>query len=68
MPIVTNKIRQVDFHGGYTAAAGHNLYTARSFPKEYWNRIAFVCEPTGRVVHQAIQEPDGAGYKEVNGL
>ena len=67
MPTVTDKIRQVDFHGGYTAAAGHNLYTARSFPKEYWNRIAFVCEPTGRVVHQAIQEPDGAGYKEVNG-
>ncbi len=68
MPTVTDKIRQVDFHGGYTAAAGHNLYTARSFPKEYWNRIAFVCEPTGRVVHQAIQEPDGAGYKEVNGF
>jgi len=67
MTVVTNKIRQVDFHGGYTAAAGHNLYTARSFPKEYWNRIAFVCEPTGRIVHQAIQEPDGAGYKEVNG-
>jgi hypothetical protein len=22
------KVRQVDFHGGYTAAAGHALYTA----------------------------------------
>ncbi|MBF9252833.1 ThuA domain-containing protein [Pontibacter sp. 172403-2] len=64
MHTMTPNLRQVDVHGGFTAAAGHNLYTARSFPQEYWNRIAFVCEPTGRVVHQAILEPDGAGYKE----
>ena len=25
----TDKVRQVDFHGGFTAAAGHALYTAR---------------------------------------
>ena len=31
----TPYIRQVDVHGGYTAAAGHHLYTARAFPKEY---------------------------------
>jgi len=37
------------------------------FPKEYWNRIAFVCEPTGRLIHQAILEPDGAGYTEKDG-
>lgn len=67
MHTMTPNLRQVDVHGGFTAAAGHNLYTARSFPKEYWNRIAFVNEPTGRVVHQAIVEPDGAGYKEKDG-
>lgn len=67
MRTVTKNIRQVDVHGGFTAAAGHNLYTARSFPKKYWNRIAFVCEPTGRILHNAIMEPDGAGFKEKDG-
>ena len=43
-------IRQVDHHGRFTAAAGHRLYTARAYPREYWNRTAFVCEPTGHVV------------------
>ncbi|QNF32744.1 ThuA domain-containing protein [Adhaeribacter swui] len=67
MHTMTPNLRQVDVHGGFTAAAGHNLYTARNFPKEYWNRIAFVCEPTGRVVHNAIMEPSGAGYVEKDG-
>jgi len=67
MHTMTPNLRQVDVHGGFTAAAGHNFYTARSFPKEYWNRIAFVCEPTGRLVHQAILESDGAGYTERDG-
>ena len=39
---ITDKVRQVDYHGGYTAAAGHALYTARNYPQEYWNRTAFV--------------------------
>ncbi len=39
---MTPYIRQVDVHGGYTSAAGHNLYTARAFPKDYWNRIALI--------------------------
>ncbi len=38
----TPRIRQVDVQGGFTAAAGHNFYTARAFPQEYWNRVAFV--------------------------
>jgi azurin len=68
MAAVTSGVRQVDVQGGFTAAAGFNLYTARSFPKEYWNRIAFVNEPTGRVVHQAILEKQGAGYAEKDGF
>jgi len=68
MPHLTPFLRQVDWHGSYTAAAGHNFYTARSFPKNYWNKIAFVAEPTGRVLHNAIINPDGSGYKEKNGF
>ena len=29
---VTEQVRQVDYHGGFTAAAGHALYTARTYP------------------------------------
>jgi putative membrane-bound dehydrogenase-like protein len=52
MKPITNKVRQVDAFGGFTSAAGHNFYTARAFPKKYWNKIAFVAEPTGHVLHQ----------------
>ena len=58
----TPYIRQVDVHGGYTAAAGHYLYTARSFPKAYWNRIAFITEPTAHLVGQGVMEKQGAGF------
>ncbi len=68
MPHLTPALRQVDYHGGYTAAAGHNFYTARKFPKKYWNRIAFVAEPTGRVLHNNIIFKDGSGFKEKNGF
>jgi putative membrane-bound dehydrogenase-like protein len=47
---VTDKVRQVDQHGGFTAAAGHALYTARTYPRQYWNQTAFVAEPTGHLV------------------
>ncbi len=64
---LTPNLRQVDVVGGFTSAAGHHLYTARNFPKEYWNRAAFVTEPTIRLVHNAIIEPDGAGFIEKDG-
>ncbi len=64
MHVATKNLRQVDVHGGFTAAAGHSLYTARNFPKEYWNRIAFVTEPTGRLIHRNILKQQGAGFKE----
>lgn len=67
MHVVTKNLRQVDVFNGFTAAAGHNLYTARNFPKAYWNKVAFVNEPTGRVVHQAVIEPSGSGFKEKDG-
>ncbi len=61
---ITTKVRQVDVFGGFTAASGHNFYTARSYPKEFWNQIAFVCEPTGHLVHMAKIEREGAGFVE----
>lgn len=64
MRVATKNLRQVDVHGGFTAAAGHSLYTARTYPKEYWNRAAFVTEPTGRLVHRVHLERQGAGFRE----
>ncbi len=64
---ITPYIRQVDVHGGYTSAAGHHLYTARSFPKPYWNRIAFITEPTVHIVGQGVMEPQGAGFATRDG-
>ena len=59
--------RQVDSQGGFTSAAGHELYTARAFPREYWNRIAFVGEATGNLVHRAVLERSGSGFRELDG-
>ncbi len=47
---------------GTPPGAGHLLYTARQFPKEYWNRIAFINEPTAHVIGQGILEKQGAGF------
>lgn len=64
---ITPNYRQVDVFGGFTAAAGHHFYTARNYPKSYWNKVAFVCEPTGGLVHIAKIEKNGAGYMEKDG-
>ncbi len=65
MKPITPKVRQVDVFGGFTAAAGHNFYTARAFPKAYWNKIAFVCEPTGHIVHQNLMQQNGTDFEDV---
>jgi putative membrane-bound dehydrogenase-like protein len=59
---ITEKVRQVDWHGGFTAGAGHALYTARVFPEAYWNRTAFVAEPTGHLVATFTLHPSGADF------
>ncbi|QHT67857.1 dehydrogenase [Rhodocytophaga rosea] len=64
MKPITSKVRQVDVFGGFTAAAGHNFYTARSFPKKYWNSVAFVAEPTGHVLHQNRMVKTGTDYED----
>lgn len=59
--------RQVDHFDQYTAAAGFNFYTARSFPEKYWNSSAFIGGPSGRLLGQFFIESDGASYKAKNG-
>ncbi|MGD9856858.1 MAG: PVC-type heme-binding CxxCH protein, partial [Planctomycetaceae bacterium] len=59
---ITDKVRQVDVHGGYTAGAGHAVYTARTYPPTWWNRTAFVCGPTGHLVGTFVLKPEGADF------
>src|SRR5262245_16865066 len=63
---ITDKVRQVDYHGRFTAGAGHALYTARTYPKEYWNRTAFIAEPTGHLVATFVLDRQGADFKSRN--
>jgi len=66
MELATDKVRQVDWHGQFTAAAGHALYTARTYPRAYWNRTAFVTEPTGHIVATFVLQPSGANFTSCN--
>ncbi len=59
---ITENVRQVDFFGGFTAAAGHALYTARNYPQAYWNKTAFVAEPTGHLVALMDLTKHGTDY------
>ncbi|MBB5284554.1 putative membrane-bound dehydrogenase-like protein [Rhabdobacter roseus] len=68
MKPITPKVRQVDVFGGFTAAAGHNFYTARAYPKKYWNTVAFVSEPTGHVLHQNVMVKKGTDYEDAEGF
>ncbi|WP_200270274.1 PVC-type heme-binding CxxCH protein [Luteolibacter pohnpeiensis] len=54
------KIRAKSRH--YTAAAGHAIYTARRFPESWWNRTAFVCEPTGHLVSVGEMRHENAEF------
>lgn len=63
---VTDRVRQVDWHGGFTAGAGHALYTARVYPPFYWNKTAFVAEPTGHLVATFTLHPRGSGFVSHN--
>ncbi|QDV88188.1 PVC-type heme-binding CxxCH protein [Planctomycetes bacterium TBK1r] len=63
---ITDKVRQVDHHGGYTAGAGHALYTAREYPREYWNRVAFVNGPTGHLVGTFVLRSEGSDFQSTS--
>jgi putative membrane-bound dehydrogenase-like protein len=59
-------VRQVDWHGRYTAGSGFEVYTARSFPASYANRVAFVSEPTGHLMGRFALEEAGSSMVAEN--
>jgi putative membrane-bound dehydrogenase-like protein len=59
-------ILQVDQFGRYTAGSAHEIYTARAFPREYWNRVAFVAEPTAHVIGMFELSDNGSGMRAKN--
>lgn len=63
---ITPNFLQVDAHGRYTAGSGFNLYTARSFPQQFWNASAFIGEPTAHLLGQFFLEPKGSSYVAKN--
>lgn len=63
---ITPRVRQVDVFWGYTAAAGHAVYTARTYPKDYWNRRAFVTGPTGKLVGTFDLNRNGSDVRTTN--
>jgi putative membrane-bound dehydrogenase-like protein len=63
---ITDKVRQVDHHGGFTAGAGAAIYTARAYPEQYWNRTAFVAEPTGHLLATFTLHPNGSDFHAHN--
>ncbi|MDB5106562.1 MAG: putative rane-bound dehydrogenase [Fibrobacteres bacterium] len=59
---ITKDLMQGDQSGGFTAATDHEFYTARLFPKEYWNRAAFVSDGTGHLVNVDFLVPKGSTW------
>lgn len=59
-------IYQVDQFGLYTAGSGHEVYTARAYPREYWNRMAFVADPTAHLIGMFELSRDGSAFKAKN--
>lgn len=60
------EILQVDQFGRYTAGAAHEIYTARAFPREYWNRMAFVAEPTAHLIGMFELSGNGTSFSAKN--
>ncbi len=64
---ITPNFRQVDVMGGYTAAAGSNFIYSKNLPPRLQGK-AMVCEPTMKIVSLMDVQPDGAGYKSLDGM
>lgn len=59
-------IQQVDQFGLYTAGSAHEIYTARAFPQEYWNRVAFEADPTANFIGTFDIRPNGSTFATTN--
>ncbi len=53
---------QIDYVGGFTAAAGSTIYSAGAWPDEYAGNH-FVCEPTVNLVHRDVLERDANSFR-----
>lgn len=75
MAISREYVRQVDvwrktdagMTWGYTAAAAQTVYTARAFPKDYWNRASLVAEPTGHLLGRGFLQQEGTNFSFTRG-
>ena len=63
---ITPNIRQVDWFGSYTSAAGHSFATSSGFPKSWRNSRAFVCGPTGHLLGMYDIKQKGSGFEAIN--
>jgi putative membrane-bound dehydrogenase-like protein len=54
--------QQIDFVGGFTAAAGSLIYSGGQWPEEFRGNH-FVCEPTINLIHRDQLWPDGISFK-----
>jgi putative membrane-bound dehydrogenase-like protein len=63
----TPNVRQVDWFGGYTAAAGHAFMVSDALPPRLQGN-ALVCEPTCKLIGIMNIERDGGGYKATDGF
>ena len=62
----TPNVRMVDNFGGYTAAAGHAFMVSDALPPRLQGR-ALVTEPTAKLIGIMDIQPDGGGYRAVDG-
>jgi putative membrane-bound dehydrogenase-like protein len=63
----TPNVRMVDQFGGYTAGAGHAFMVSDALPPRLQNK-ALVTEPTAKLIGIMDIQPDGGGYKALDGF
>ena len=63
---ITPNIRQVDAFNAYTAGCGHSFATSSGFPKNWRNRRAFICGPTGNLLGMYDMQAKDSGYEAIN--
>ena len=63
----TPNVRMVDNFGGYTAGAGHAFMISDALPSRLQGK-ALVNEPTAKLIGILDIQPDGGGYKALDGF
>jgi len=63
----TPNVRMVDNFGGYTAASGHAFMVSDALPARLQGK-ALVTEPTAKLIGIIDIQPDGGGYKALDGF